>query len=492
MLLSAAFAALSLSASAALARQFPEFDGVVGAVPSSPAVNPKSAVDDLLAQQRPKTTPGHLRGVVENSGICETTPGVYQASGYGDIAANKSIWFWFFEARNNPETAPLVAWFNGGPGSSSMIGLFQELGPCRIQNDSTTVEPNPNSYTDFTNVIFVDQPVGVGFSYGTEEVGTSQAAAEDVWTFFQIWFNDSRFSKYKQRNFGIWTESYGGHYGPTFAAHFLRQNAAIDRGAVKGTKINLGYLAIGDGLTDPLLQYPGFITYAKTNRYHPLVNDSVLEAGKTAFYSSGGCRDQIAACYKTSEDKICSAAQGFCNGNVLDPLAGDWDVYYVLTPNPDPYPPDMTPYLTNSTITSAIGAQSTFQFTNFDVYSNFAATGDWMHNSRPLLEEVINAGVRTHVFDGDADYILNFYGVEAMVDALQTKFAATYARQDFANYTVNGVPAGIFKNAGTFSYLRVFGAGHEVPAYEWPGVPRGAAALQMFTQVMSNKPLSGT
>ena len=44
----------------------------------------------------------------------ETTPGVYQASGYGDLTSNESIWFWFFAARNNPDTAPLITWFNGG------------------------------------------------------------------------------------------------------------------------------------------------------------------------------------------------------------------------------------------------------------------------------------------------------------------------------------------------------------------------------------------
>jgi carboxypeptidase C (cathepsin A) len=93
---------------------------------------------------------------------------------------------------------------------------------------------------------------------------------------------------------------------------------------------------------------------------------------------------------------------------------------------------------------------------------------------------------------GDADYILNFHGIESMVGALQTKFSAQFATQSLANFTVKGVPAGVFKNAGTFSYLRVFGAGHEVPAYQWPGVTRGAAALQMFTQIMSNQSLSGT
>jgi carboxypeptidase C (cathepsin A) len=71
----------------------------------------------------------------------------------------------------------------------------------------------------WTTRLFIDQPVGTGFSYGTENVDTSQKAAVDVWQFLQIWFADPRFSKYASREFGIWTESYGGHYGPTFAAY---------------------------------------------------------------------------------------------------------------------------------------------------------------------------------------------------------------------------------------------------------------------------------
>jgi carboxypeptidase C (cathepsin A) len=146
---------------------------------------------------------------------------------------------------------------------------------------------------------------------------------------------------------------------------------------------------------------------------------------------------------------------------------------------------------------------------NDKVYFQFMATGDWMRSSRPDLEMVINSGVRTVVYDGDVDYICNYKGVEAMVreslispsplpaiplnqllhaqvDSLNTSFSAEFARKNFRTYTVNGEPAGLYKNAGTFSYLRVFGAGHEVPTY------RGAAALQMFTQIMSGHSLSST
>jgi len=69
---------------------------------------------------------------------------------------------------------------------------------------------NPFSWNNEANILFIDQPVGVGFSHGdTSSVGTSQEAAADIWTFMQILFSDSRFSKYQTNNLAIWTESYG-------------------------------------------------------------------------------------------------------------------------------------------------------------------------------------------------------------------------------------------------------------------------------------------
>jgi 3-deoxy-D-arabino-heptulosonate 7-phosphate (DAHP) synthase len=72
------------------------------------------------------------------------------------------------------------------------------------------------------------------------------------------------------------------------------------------------------------------------------------------------------------------------------------------------------------------------------------------------------------------------------------KFSSQFKSQKFVNYTVNGVVAGVYKQAGNFSYLIINGAGHEVPAYESQGVPRGKAALQMFEQIMLDQTLKGT
>jgi len=83
--------------------------------------------------------------------------------------------------------------------------------------------------------------------------------------------------------------------------------------------------------------------------------------------------------------------------------------------DPDPYLPPLDNYLNSSAVTSKIGSHVEWGGVNLSVYFNFAATGDWMRTSLSDLEKVINAGVRTVTYTGDADFIVNFKGVEAMV-----------------------------------------------------------------------------
>ena len=104
-------------------------------------------------------------------GICEQRDDIKSISGYVDVSADEHIFFWFFEARNtDPTTAPLTVWINGGPGASSMIGLFQEIGPCSIDAAGNLVN-NPYSWTNASNLLFIDQPVQSGFSYSTTTPG---------------------------------------------------------------------------------------------------------------------------------------------------------------------------------------------------------------------------------------------------------------------------------------------------------------------------------
>ena len=94
-------------------------------------------------------------------GICETTPGVNSYSGYIDVGEDLHVFFWFFESRQNPSDDPVTLWLNGGPGSDSLIGLFEEIGPCSVDEHLET-QLRGYSWSNVSNVLFLSQPVGTG------------------------------------------------------------------------------------------------------------------------------------------------------------------------------------------------------------------------------------------------------------------------------------------------------------------------------------------
>jgi hypothetical protein len=77
---------------------------------------------------------------------------------------------------------------------------------------------------------------------------------------------------------------------------------------------------------------------------------------------------QITACYNGGSNSVCSNAQSYCNSYILSPLGGSYDVYDVRVKNPDPYPPDITSYLSSSALRAKIGAQKTWTTTNSNIY----------------------------------------------------------------------------------------------------------------------------
>lgn len=102
---------------------------------------------------------------------------------------SKHFFFAYFDSRSNPREDPLVMWLNGGPGCSSMTGLFMELGPCRVSDAGNSTVKNEHSWIEAANVFFLDQPIGVGFSWSkTAKANGTFAASEDIYAFISIWY----------------------------------------------------------------------------------------------------------------------------------------------------------------------------------------------------------------------------------------------------------------------------------------------------------------
>ncbi|BDD60985.1 hypothetical protein MAP00_006071 [Monascus purpureus] len=401
---------------------------------------------------------------VKNSGICETTPGVNQYSGYLSVGTNMNMWFWFFESRSNPSTDPLVAWFNGGPGCSSMIGLFQENGPCRFVNNETTPSLNPYSFNEVANVVYIDQPIGVGFSYGTDTVTSTDSAAPYVWKLLQAFF--TRFPEYESREFAIFTESYGGHYGPEFAHYIQQQNEGIKRGLVKGEEINLVALGINNGWFDSGIQEKAYADFAYNNNYRRLINESQYESFLAAYYTK--CLPAVQLCNLLRTNEACENADNICGSNIDNPIseAADFDVYDVRSPAEDPNPPSTySSYLQQEGVVKAIGARVQYQECPDAPYDKFSKTGDNSRTFLPTLSQVVRTGIQVLIWAGDADWICNWLGVQDVVNAVAFPGTLEFRRKPLVPYTVGGEAKGTFKAVDNLSFLRVFEAGHEVPFY---------------------------
>jgi hypothetical protein len=133
--------------------------------------------------------------------LCD--PSSKSLSGYMDISGskydaegdNKHLFYWFFEKRPNSqdvevnaEEIPLILWLTGGPGCSSTLALLTENGPCKVNEDGKTTSINDFSWTETAHVLWLDQPAGVGYSYGSTTDYNEEMISEDAYYFLQEFY----------------------------------------------------------------------------------------------------------------------------------------------------------------------------------------------------------------------------------------------------------------------------------------------------------------
>ena len=233
--------------------------------------------------------------------------------------------------------------------------MYIELGPCNVTENLTTVV-NENSWSEVSNLLFISQPLGVGFSYSEEEAGsfnpftgeqenssygvtgewpvinatelsTTDLAAVATWHVLQGFLSalPQLDGKVANKTFNLWTESYGGHYGPAFYNYFYDQNELIANGTTTGTPLIFDTLGIGNGIISESIQAPWYPEFAVNNTYGiKAVNDTVYEYMKFACYMIGGCLDQCAACEQVNRStdvgmQTCFQATDQCRNNVESP-----------------------------------------------------------------------------------------------------------------------------------------------------------------------------
>ncbi|KZV54269.1 kinesin-4-like [Dorcoceras hygrometricum] len=328
-----------------------------------------------------------------------------QYGGYVTVnqTAGRAFFYYFAEAQNSDKTLPLLLWLNGGPGCSSLAyGAMQELGPFRVQSDGKTLYKNKFAWNYAANVLFLESPAGVGFSYSNTSsdviIGGDSKTAADNYAFLLNWLE--RFPEYKNRDFYIAGESYAGHYVPQLAHTILYHNHEANKDIVNLKGIMIGNAVINEE-TDSKGMYEFFAS-------HALISDQTFNDIMNHCDFSSYSSDESKKCSQATEEAeknignidIYNIYAPLCanssitqkpkktSGLVIDPCSD----YYVLS------------YLNRPEVQQALHANVTK--INYDWEPCSDVIKKWLDSPStviPLLGEFMSNGLRVWIFSGDID-----------------------------------------------------------------------------------------
>lgn len=331
-----------------------------------------------------------------------------------------NTFFWFIEARNNPETAPLTIWLNGGPGTSSLAGLFNEIGPCEVlelPDGSYGTRKREYGWDRASNLLFIDQPTPTGFSYnglsnqsldivshilhepqlapsgypawrflnGTfatnysySSWNTSDIAAHAAWHFLQAFL--SSFPQYnpgvrsESKTIGsagvnLFTQGYGGIYGPAFADFFEQQNIKRSNGDIPASstlEIRITSLGIINGMVDALIQVPWWRKFARNNTYAIQAVDEIEQMVDLSYqFHELECQSLIRKCRNKMDvgapmNDICSYTVARCAHLMAKGIPSNRNQEDIRGTYPFAYNYAFLEYLNNADVQRSIGAKVNF------------------------------------------------------------------------------------------------------------------------------------
>jgi len=419
------------------------------------------------------------------------------AAGYFALNSTRDahLFYTFWPARTNARDAPLLIWLTGGPGCSSELALLYENGPYALTKELKLMR-REYGWDVAANVIFVDSPVGTGFSYSTSRKDAARdevVVANDLLEFLQE-FLLAR-PELADNEVFVTGESYAGHYVPAFA-HRIYESIKNKEGPVL---INLVGIAIGNGLTDPAIQYAAYADYA-------LGNDIVsAKAARLAQAKFPACREAIEACVnapsstsKKENRATCENAVDVCE-DIPEILLEDaaqrnsgqsLNVYDIRKSCQGDLCYDFSlaeEYLNKPEVQKALGVNKPWSMCDNQVHADMM--GDWMNDYEPMIPPMLEAGIRVMIYAGESDFICNWLGnlrwLRAMEWSGKEGFNAAHAYpfviEPGASSDVVGGEVREFEN---LSFVKVSQAGHMVPMDQ----PRNA--LVMIQRFIKGVPIA--
>ncbi|KAF4717538.1 hypothetical protein FOZ62_015075, partial [Perkinsus olseni] len=417
------------------------------------------------------------RSLAGNGGLCDDQ--VAQLFGHLKGVGDAELFYWLFESRQAPDKSPLVIFFQGGPGASSMYSVTSgNGGPCILNDAGTDTTINKYSFNSFANVMYIDQPAFVGFSEGTPPTNSSDAAKSTLVALEKFF---SEHPKYNTEVFLV-GQSYAGHYIPALAQEMYAQKS----------KINLKGVAIGNGLVVPEEQYPFMPLMAYDSETAPSVISEELY--QKMLSQVQGCVSQIKTCNnKPWNPVVCKQARDNCLADFVTPLVQmGIDLYDLRLTCPKPPAACRTykkyeTYFNSEKVQDYLQVEATWIFLNTGVYNGFA--GDYMLNFGPSLGQLMDAtGLRVLIYAGDQDYIGNWLGNRGWSMNLQWGGREGFNKAKDVPYNLpTGQPVGKLRTftlsatGGQLSFVQVFKASHSAAVDSPEGL------LQLLTAFVGNQ-----
>ncbi|KAL0268029.1 UNVERIFIED_CONTAM: hypothetical protein PYX00_010118 [Menopon gallinae] len=375
-----------------------------------------------------------------------------------DKVCDSNIFFWFFPSESDAKKDPVSVWLNGGPGSSSMFGLLTENGPYALSVDGK-LSRREYAWNRNSSIMFVDNPVGVGYSYtkggipcySANETHVGQNFVRFLDQFFKL------FPELQNNPFYLTGESYAGKYVPAIAYTILKSKS----------KIRLEGLAIGNGLIDPInqLHYAeffyqlGFIDSATKKKIEGEEEEirRLVKSGKYA--EAGNMRHDMIA-------KTFGIPAGFKT------------VYNFLVPEGEPRP-NYQAFLQLPEVRKALHVGN-IHWDNGTLCRDILWS-DLMQSMRPWLETLMDH-YRVLLYYGQMDMRDGYTASMAFIEDLKWKGSAEYNKAKRKIYYVGKEIAGYSKSAGNFTEMMIRNAGHFVPTNQ----PKWA--LDMYNKFIFNVP----
>ncbi|KAH0566350.1 hypothetical protein GP486_000256 [Trichoglossum hirsutum] len=399
---------------------------------------------------------------------------------------NRKLYFWFFPSENPLAGDEITIWLNGGPGCSSLEGLLQENGPFLWQYGTFRPVKNPFSWVKLTNMVWVEQPVGTGFSQGTPDAKSEDDVASQFLGFFKN-FVDT-FSLHGRKVY-ITGESYAGYYIPYIANAMLSSH---DTNHYRVSGILMYDPVIGSDALQTQIPSAAFANY-----WNPLldldppflanIRSRAASCGYTSYMDkylafpppgpfpappslTAGCRiwEDIAAAAQIKNP--C-----FNRYHIVTTCPLLWDV--LGFPGSDEYLPDGAEiYFNRQDVQKAIKAPQTTWKECVD--GVFVGNGDTsMPSASTVLPSVIERLGRTIIGQGLLDYVVMANGTLLAIQSMKWNGKQGFSARPSEPLIVPELPGlelgeragfgimGEWRTERNLTYSSVHLAGHMVPQY---------------------------